>query len=308
MKKYLLVTTLLAVSAGAAQADVSLSGDARMGFTNFDADNKKIVDIGAGYRARVRFSMSGETDAGFKFGSQFRLNDAVAINAPAASPTDVKGTVYFEVPDYGRLTFGDTDGAAQTAVVQFGAIGYEDTAKQQEFTFLTGGDTSKGIDLNYSYTSGPLVIAVSMGNPGSDPGASATQNGDDRAIGASYTTEFWKVAAGFEDNGVHSQSILSGSYGNGQAEVKIAYGLQDDGKDQYVITGNYILGHTTLTAYYRYDEIKKKNAVKATVPVIEAIGIGASYDLGGGMSVAAGYATEKTLSEGLYNVGLTMSF
>uniref|UniRef100_UPI00286BBEF7 porin n=1 Tax=Tabrizicola sp. TaxID=2005166 RepID=UPI00286BBEF7 len=60
MKRILLATTLLAASSGFAAAEITLSGDARMGI---------IDDFGTGdtaftSRARVKFTMSGETDGG----------------------------------------------------------------------------------------------------------------------------------------------------------------------------------------------------------------------------------------------------
>ena len=57
MKRTLLITTLLALSAGSAMADVSLSGDGRMGLLSTDGGNKFAFES----RARVRFSLSSET-------------------------------------------------------------------------------------------------------------------------------------------------------------------------------------------------------------------------------------------------------
>lgn len=288
MKKTLLVTALLAASVGAAHADVSLSGDARMGVASVQG-----ADFQFSSRARVRFSLSGETDTGLKFGAQFRAADA----EKAGKDDSAVGTVFVEFPDYGKVTMGDAEGAVQAAVVQFAPIGFDDTNKLQEFTFLTGGDTGKGKDLLYTYTSGSLAASLSLGNPGATEGAGATANADDKAVGVSYTTEFWKVAAGYEDNGANSQAVLSGSYGNGQFEVKGAYGLRDDDKSQYVVYGTYIIGNTTLAAFYRDDEIK---ATKTR-------GLGVTHDLGSGLAVSAGYAKADTKKANM-SLGLTMAF
>ncbi len=51
MKRTLLITTLLALSAGTALADVSLSGDGRMGLLSTDGGKTVILDS----RARIRF-------------------------------------------------------------------------------------------------------------------------------------------------------------------------------------------------------------------------------------------------------------
>ena len=296
MKRTLLITTLLALSAGSAMADVSLSGDGRMGIISKDGGNTFIADS----RARVRFSLSGETDSGLKFGGQFRANDA------ASASSGTRGTVFVEFPNFGRLTMGDAEGAVQTAVTQLPIVGYSDGVtgavnKMQEFRFITGGDASSGIDLAYSFTRESLGVFVSVGDPGAVGGgstlsSSSPNNGDDRAIGVSYTTEFWKLAAGYEDNGVNTQSVISGSYGNGQAEVKVVYGKLDSGEDQQVVYGTYIIGTTTLSAFFRSD-----------FAGVDYKGLGVSHDLGGGLALAGSYA-RKDGTKAIITLGASMSF
>jgi outer membrane protein OmpU len=268
-------------------ADVSLSGDGRMGIMSKDGGNTFVADS----RARLRFSLSGETDSGLKFGGQFRANDA------ASASSGTKGTVFVEFPKFGRLTMGDAEGAAQTAVTQLPIVGYTDASnKMQEFRFITGGDASSGIDLAYSFTRESLGVFVSVGDPGASNGSAAAQNGDDRAIGVSYTTEFWKLAAAYEDNGVNTQSVISGSYGNGQAEVKVVYGKLDNGQDQQVVYGTYIIGTTTLSAFFRSD-----------FAGVDYKGLGVSHDLGGGLALAGSYA-RKDGTKAIITLGASMSF
>ena len=292
MKRTLLITTLLALSAGSAMADVSLSGDGRMGLLSTDGGNKFNFES----RARVRFSLSAESDSGLKFGAQFRAADAANANS------GTRGTVFMDIPNFGRLTMGDAEGAAQTAVTQLPIVGYTDSSnKLQEFRFITGGDASGGTDLAYSFTRESLGVFVSVGNPGAAVGgntltSSSNNNGDDRAIGVSYTTEFWKLAAAYEDNGVNTQSVLSGSYGNGQAEVKIVYGKLDNGKDQQVVLGTYIIGTTTLSAFFRSD-----------FNGADYKGFGVSHDLGGGLAVAGSYARKDGLDP-VVSFGTSMAF
>jgi outer membrane protein OmpU len=186
---------------------------------------------------------------------------------------------------------GDAEGAVQAAVTQFVAIGYDETGKLQELAFLTGGDASTGIDLLYTYAKGPLSVNLSMGNPGTVAGK------DDRAIGISYTTEFWKVAIGHEDAGLRSQTVVSGSYGNGQFEVKAAYGKRDDDADQYVVYGTAIFGTNTLTLFHKKDFVD-----------VDTNGIGFVSELGGGLALSAGYAKKNNGTDALINFGATMSF
>jgi outer membrane protein OmpU len=287
MKKLLLITTILAITGGVAHADISFSGDARMGISSTNGGK----NFKSSSRMRVRFSGSGETDGGLKFGGNMRTTQASDFSSTLAMQT-----LFIESATLGRLSIGDTDGAAQAAVTQFVALGFNDTGAHQEFKFLTGGSTSKGNDLIYTYTKGPLAVSLSLGEVGATTSSAATTWDDDRAVGVSYTTEFWKVAAGFEDDGVRSQSIVSGSYGNGQAEVKVAYGAQDNDKDQYVVYGTYILGASTLSAFFRKDFAD-----------ITYQGVGVNYELGGGMALSAGYA-EPSNKDAVVSIGATMSF
>ncbi|WP_439563477.1 porin, partial [Roseinatronobacter sp.] len=68
MKKLLLASTALVMSAGVASAQVALSGDARMGITY---DNSRDAKLQFSSRARVTFTLSGETDTGMAFGASF---------------------------------------------------------------------------------------------------------------------------------------------------------------------------------------------------------------------------------------------
>lgn len=287
MKKLLLITSILASTAGVAAADISVSGDARMGVISTDGGKNFTFSS----RARVRFTASGETDDGLKFGAVVRANESVD-----AATTGALGTVFIESPTLGKLTFGDADGAAQAAVTQFAPIGFDDTGKLQEFRFLTGGSTGKARDALYTYTNGKFAFSISAGDPGATNAVPSNNFSNDRAIGVAYTTEFWKLAAGYEDDGVNTQSIVSGSYGNGQVEVKAAYGQRGDKADQFEVYGTYILSVNTFTAFYRKD-FKDVNYK----------GIGISRDLGGGMALSAGYIKPDN-AKALISVGALMSF
>jgi hypothetical protein len=85
MKKLLLATSILAGTAGLAAAEITLSGDARMGFLDDFVYDGGDDDIGFTSRARVTFTFSGETDGGLSFGASFRAdNSSNARTAPPA--------------------------------------------------------------------------------------------------------------------------------------------------------------------------------------------------------------------------------
>ncbi len=287
MKKLLLLTSLLAATAGAAAADISISGDGRMGISSKDGGHNFVFSS----RARVRFAGSGETDNGLKFGASFRAHEATD-----AESSNAAGTVFLESATMGKLTFGDVDGAAQAAVTQFGAIGYDETGKLQEFKFLTGGSTGKKRDALYTYTKDALAVSLSMGDPGATSATPASDFSNDWAVGVAYTTEFWKVAVGYEDDGVRTQTIISGNYGNGQFDLKGAYGQRDDKKDQYVVYGTYNFGVNSVNAFFRKDFAD-----------VEYQGLGVTHDFGGGLSILAAYAKADN-AKALVSIGAGMSF
>ena len=68
MKKVLFATSCLVAFAGAAAAEVAVSGDGRMGMV-YDGDDMQFSS-----RARAKFTMTGESDSGLAFGAAFRVD------------------------------------------------------------------------------------------------------------------------------------------------------------------------------------------------------------------------------------------
>ena len=139
MKKILLATTLLAATTGFAAAEVTLSGDARMGIiSNFDNAATLLVnesDLQFTSRARVKFTLSGSTDGGLEFGASFRAQDAGAVTSVSKGADGIAGTAddivtvgggaangqagsVFISGAFGKLTMGDVDDAANSAIGQ----------------------------------------------------------------------------------------------------------------------------------------------------------------------------------------------
>ena len=78
MKKVLLATSALTMMAGAASAEIALSGSARMGLV-FN-DTAAGSDAFFSSRVRIVFTASGETDTGLSFGASFRADNAGGAN------------------------------------------------------------------------------------------------------------------------------------------------------------------------------------------------------------------------------------
>ena len=92
---------------GGAAAEVTLTGDARMGvvYDDFFVGDELSFDS----RARVSFNLSGETDGGLGFGASFRAADAVGAGSGAKGTVSLSGA-------FGSLSMGDESAAAEYAV------------------------------------------------------------------------------------------------------------------------------------------------------------------------------------------------
>ncbi|MCT8158475.1 porin [Pseudoruegeria sp. SHC-113] len=317
MKKVLIATTALVASAGFAAADVALSGDGRLGVIFNDSDS----DAEFTSRARVSFTLSGETDGGIAFGGSFRADNASSASGGTAGSVFVSG-------DFGKLSMGDVDSAAKAAVGNISGVGLTGLNDTHELTYLSGSDTDGDGDTDflaplpqalYEYSTGAFAFYLSAGSPA---GSSETTTSADFAagtyttdtlstdnvygVGASYSGDNWKVGAGWETADItvstETQTIglapvgpttvsgsvdawyIGGEASFGDATVKANYG-DGDLIQQWGISLDYVFGATTLTAFYHDEE--GQGVLSGTD--YEAYGVGASYDLGGGASLVGGY-------------------
>jgi outer membrane protein OmpU len=286
MKKILLATTMLVGTAGFAAADVTLSGNGRMGIVN--AETVAAGDKETAFDSRVRASvnLSASSDGGLEFGGSFGIHD----NAGAAAGT--AGSVFISGA-FGKLTMGSTDSAAQNAVGQLAGVGYAGTGDGNEIAYLTGGDTEMAL---YTFSSAGLTAHVSLGQP---------SNADDTfSVGAAYATDAFSVAFGYEDSSVQgTQTSVAASATTSGVTAKVIYMTRDNvtGFDpsSMGLSATYAMDAVSLTAYYREQETSDTDTATFT-------GIGAAYTLGGGATLAGGVADNNGLARA--DLGVNFSF
>jgi outer membrane protein OmpU len=332
MKKVLLASTALIMSAGYAAADVSVGGDGRMGVIDpFDfvvvEDNPNTPDneevLGGGTlsftsRIRISFAASGETDAGLAFGGSIRADNAGGFNirdsqgntvgddnfSTSNQPLELTGgggvlgqagSVFIEGA-FGKLSMGDVDGAANAAVGYVSGVGLTGLNDNNESAYIAnvGGALPGAL---YEYSGGDWAVYISSSNSGTLIGTEADSIA--WALGASYAFGNFSVALGYEDNDAGTTHIIGGvtaSFGDftGKAIYGVADGTVDD--DQWAVSGDYTFGATTLTAYY--------NSVFGS----DYYGVGGAYDLGGGASLVAGYAYDNDADDDAYDFGISFTF
>ena len=191
MKTLLTSTALLLASVSFASAEITLSGSARMGvIDDFGDDNTGFTS-----RARVEFSLSGETDGGLSFG---------AGNASGAS-SGTAGSVFVSGA-FGKLSMGDVDGAANAAVGHVDGVGLTGLGDLNESTFLANGGNDLDADGDitgsnevedpsalYTYSAGDLNLYISSTNPADNLDLAY-------AVGVKYAIGNVSVSAAYEHN------------------------------------------------------------------------------------------------------------
>lgn len=283
MKKVLFGTTALVLSAGVAFADahagVSVSGGADL----WIADDG--TDTTLNHGINVDFSASGETDGGLGFGFDYTfLEDGSTDN----SEVYISGA-------FGKLTVGDTDDALQK-VAGIGDIGFDGLGVDNVAEFGRGiGDSDGAL---YENSFGPVTLYVSH-----DPNLSG---GDDYAVGLKFTAGDITVGIGHEDttaggliDGVMAVD-LSGSFGG--VGFDFVY-IDHDLGEHFGTILSYDTGMVTVSLGYAEGDTP---LATSGLPGDDAVGIGFSYDLGGGASLAGGVADNG--ADTVWDLGVSMSF
>jgi outer membrane protein OmpU len=291
MKKILLATTVLAMTATVAAAEVAVSGAARMGLV-FDGNTVGANTSKAKFTSRVRvsFSMSGETDNGLSFGASVRNDQSGQGNTANGDST------VFISGAFGKLTFGDNDSAANALVGNVAAKSLTGLGDNNELGYLGQTDTS----VLYTYSAGALSVALSAGQLGTT--ATATANEDAMSVAVKYTADAFYAALGYESAKVgvaavsdNQLSVGLGATFSGVDLSLVAMDRKSNADTHYAVSATYSMDALGLTAFY------------ADKGPSNAYGIGASYDLGGGASVVGGIQKVKGL-KAVADVGVNMSF
>lgn len=268
MKNLLLASTVLVGTAGFAFAEVTVSGDARMGVTYDDAkiDNELAFDS----RARVVFTMAGETDGGLTFGATLRADNSSAAASGTAGSVFLSGA-------FGKLSMGDVSSAAENAVGDLVGVGYVGVGDGNEMTYLASSDTEIAL---YTYSAGSLSVMASLGQPdNTGPAPDETT----MSVAGAYSTDEFSVALGYEDVGTADHIIGGATVTMSGITVEGIYGTSSDLKlDQYGVGVSYSVDALTLAAYYRVADTAGTKK--------DFFGVGGAYDLGGGATLAGGVA------------------
>ncbi|WP_068301836.1 porin [Pararhodobacter sp. CCB-MM2] len=298
MKKILLASTALVLSAGLAHAQaVTITGEGRMGIQYDDSGFAGGTNWRQENRLTLNFNVSVEADHGLTFGAWSRARMQVAGLGTAGAGVFSGSRVWAEANGL-RLTFGNQDGAMRGAGFAMGyaggcGVGYEGGINCWDSAGLLGvsqGQNSTGSDnqpmARVDYTFGTTRVALSHSRTGAtELGVRSTfgaftvglaySNNDNAAAYTALTAPVAALAGFAPDQTV----ALSGRYDGGSWGVgALVARLSSTGPDytNWAISGDVDLGGGNLYGYV------------GDLYGSSSYGLSYSYGLGGGASLVAG--------------------
>ncbi|SMX23269.1 porin [Boseongicola aestuarii] len=289
MKKVILGTTALVLTAGVAFADahagVSVGGSAEIWVNDLGSDIQFNNDV------ELTFSGSGETDGGLGFGFDYAFVDGSEDN----------NEVYIS-GSWGKLTVGDVDDALQK-VAGIGDIGFDGLGVDNVAELGRGIGDSNGV--LYSNTIGAASIYLSMNQ---DTGL------DDMAIGVSFDAGPVTIGIGYEDTTgfttLGSDAIdgvtavdLSGSFGAVGFDI---LWIDHDLSTNYGAILSYDAGVATIKLGVSDTDASAGTLATVDLPGGSAVGVGFETDLGGGASLSGGVVDNDV--DTVWDLGIGMSF
>ncbi len=275
MKRVLLAGTALCMGAGMAMADVTVSGDGRMGVVSNDNE-----EIRFSSRVRVKFALAAELDGGLTAGGDIRADNASDGASGTAGKVFLSGS-------FGTLAMGDVDGGAKAAIGHPAAVGYTEVGSDNEITYLRGGSSEEPALLYTLPKMGVVQAYASVGQATMGEGDDKTQevDFDTFALGAKADLTMgvgtaW-LGAGFESHPDEGHLVVGAGASVSGFTGKLVAGSRDDAS-QFGLSAGYSAGQIGTTVYYTDD---------TELGGDEALGVGLEWALGGGAAIKTGVVT-----------------
>jgi len=277
MKKVLLATTAVALSAGVAYAEVSFSGNARMGLQYTSEPAAGVAKTTLEKRMTVNIDATTESSSGITFGARMRLRSNENTGAHGFSGARVylstggleigAGNIYGAIDsmpglynsEVGLTVLNDAGVVVNTVANPATAWGFDD--------FSSNGNGAEGVEA--IYTAGAFTGHLSYSG---DQLRGETTDGKRVAAYGAYTMNDWTVALGMQDSSDDNEDktvlVVSGNVG----DYGVGFAAADNnGETKIALNGSATFGATTVNGFIA-DEESGDNL---------AIGLGVSYDLGG---------------------------
>ena len=279
MKKVLLASTALVLTAGVAAAEVEVTGAANMGLQYIEGGFAG-EEIGMHYELDFNVVGSGTTDNGLTFGASLDLDldDGTTTNTISDPEVFLEGT-------FGRLTFGNVDSASDNLTLGISDVGFDGIGIDDDSdTFIGAGDAN----VVYSGTFADFAVVLSTSLADSTNSATGGSSGD-FGVGVGYAFGDYEVAAAYERVSVG---------GDNNDENYYYLGFQGNAGSFAFDTFVHYAEEQDITAGGVFVEFAAGNGLAITgglgVTDIDNedidVGIGFEYDLGGAI-LAGGAGT-----------------
>jgi outer membrane protein OmpU len=297
MKKVLLTTTALVMTAGVAAAEVSFSGKTQISLT--DDNNKTAVSDDMQFTSGYDFdvTVSGASDNGITMSGGFDIgggsivdyddDDAIEAQGAAAASMDVAVSYAgwtLKVDQNGIDNAYTDDAASQDASLSGNLAGLSLT--------LTADLEADHTSYSASYTMGDFVVTASGTN---DDEA----NGDASAVCVKYTMGDLAITYKTADEANDAEDDSSIGLVYSMDNITLSYttiepgGANKDFGDEWDMKVSYAAG--PLAASFNVDE------ADATTMIAE-------YDLGGGVTAFAAQHDKAGTASDLTTMGMTFKF
>ncbi|SPF77663.1 porin [Pseudoprimorskyibacter insulae] len=294
MKKIILATTALVATAGfAAAGDISLNAAAKIGvdYTGkvgaAKATSVVITELDFGINA------SGESDNGVAFGASLDLD---TTQTDTATTQNVIGDPEAYIAFGGlKLTVGAVDaaddGIQNIADAGLFGIGVDNIAE----AYTAGG--SHNINVSYALDSVSFVVSTGSDSKDAAIAVSGSFSGFNVAVGyntdkttGAATKNTATLALGYKMDAFSVNALFAQQSATGAKDLN-AMGL----------SVGYSMNALTLTATYAQNDSAHPTKAGKTQ---SGFGIGASYDLGGGLSVAGGFGEVNDVTQADFGVAM----
>lgn len=284
MKKVLLATTILGMTAGFAAAEIAFTGSAKAGFASV---------AGADFEPYAKFELAiaatGESDSGLSFGASAAIATGTGFDTGGDFDADGSNAFGAETGVMGAPTIFVSGDFGKIAVKGDGFTEYQADANEDydlEYTHTIAGvsigvRTDLDSTLNDAAVNGMSSIKLGYTVGGVALSAAYDELGDAWGVSAAYTMNALTFTLATDDASVTSLKVAYSANG-------ISGSIKADSNDDWDLEAGYSAnGLTVGAATNESDEWK----------------VTGSYDLGGGLTAEAGF----NASEDAY-LGAKMSF
>ena len=313
MKKILIATTALVATAGVAAADVNLSGYARFGAVYDDASE----DFNVASRLRLQFDATTQTDGGLTLGARIRMQSEEDGAGTRADGGNWSTARFFG--SYGGVTvaMGNILGVIEAAPnlylpTKSAGMGLEGNG----FSALAANTVSNGAVFGWTafQSAGSLNSTFGAANngveilySGNGIGLHAHSTEDSFGLGANYSFGDYVIAAAYEEFDCGAEILFVSACGKwGAFDAALSYADTKNNAGLSAEKWSLRGGYTVNDALYVYGFVADENN-----GISEVYGLGASYALGGGASIEAGWSQNRDAandSTNLVSAGIFFSF